>query len=202
MKLNPKLFFIVVLLALSACSTTKDSYHYYQQYGITQLSDVTEYYSIAFFSHNIGEHYPHAFYAITGIDGVNKPIEAQYGFTPKSAYIAKLFNLPVDGKVHTDIPTEGYLEASNFHFSFKLSSDEYQKLLALNAEWQERSQPNYRLTERNCVHFIASVFEALGFSYNSNSKHWMSPEQFIEEVQRLNADLLLERGAVVYKSNN
>ena len=83
--------------------------------------------TITFWSHEFGNHFPHAFFTLRGTpDAGGPPVDLNYGFTPKAISPAILFG-PVQGRI--DIAKRGYMEGSDAQFSLVLTDAQYASIL-------------------------------------------------------------------------
>ena len=81
-----------------------------------------------FYSHDFGDHFPHAFVKLKGTDeSTGQAVDTNYGFTATSVSPAILMG-SVKGMIETK--DAKYIAASNPHFSVKLSEAEYQRFMA------------------------------------------------------------------------
>lgn len=147
---------------------------------------------IAFYSKDLASSFPHAYVRLTGADSTGRPFDVNYGFTPVRLSPAILFGA-VDGKVESVGPE--YVARSDRHFAFELTPDEYRKVVAIVESWRDSPQPSYRLGERNCVHFVAEVANALGLSAPVVPKLMKKPKSYLEMVTRRNSAVIAARAS-------
>ena len=141
---------------------------------------------ITFWSHELGNSFPHAFFTLRGIpDAGGAPVDVDWGFTPQKVSPKILFG-PVKGAVEHAKPA--YLRGSDAQFSLKLSDGQYADILALVAEWGERGDPTYRLETRNCVHFVMEAARRAGLTVVAFPKLMKKPRSYLLAVAAANAD--------------
>lgn len=142
-----------------------------------------------FYSHDFGDHFPHAFVKLTGtVDSTGQAVDTNYGFTAASVSPAILMG-SVKGMIETK--DAKYIASSNPHFSIRLSDAEYARFMAFVEEWRNLPGKSYNLGKRNCVHFAMEAAALLGLSVNRQSKFFKKPKSFILEVMKLNSGLKL-----------
>lgn len=148
---------------------------------------------IVFYSREFGSNYPHAFVVLKGIlDRTGEQIDANYGFTATQVSPAILMG-SVRGKI--DSVGASYVAKSDPHFSFVLSDEEYDDVLATVERWRTMKQPSYNLDRRNCVYFIADVAAGLGMKADTPSRLMKKPRSFTESLSAANRAWLEARGA-------
>jgi hypothetical protein len=142
-----------------------------------------------FYSHDFGDHFPHAFIRLTGkVEATGEAVDINYGFTAVSVSPAILMG-SVKGMIETK--DTKYVAKSNPHFSMKLSDAEYRKLIDHVERWRSLPGKSYSLNKRNCVHFVMEAAAMLGLSVNRKSKFFKKPKSFVLEVMKLNPALRL-----------
>ena len=142
-----------------------------------------------FYSHDFGDHFPHAFIKLKGkVDGTGEMVDTNYGFTAVSVSPAILMG-SVKGMIETK--DAKYVSKSNAHFSLRLSDSEYRKLLDHVEKWRNMGGKSYSLNKRNCVHFVMEAAALLGLSVNRKSKFFKKPKSFVLEMMKLNPTLKL-----------
>lgn len=142
-----------------------------------------------FYSHDFGDHFPHAFIKLKGkVDGTGEMVDTNYGFTAVSVSPAILMG-SVKGMIETK--DAKYVSKSNAHFSLRLSDDDYRKLIDHVDKWRSMGGKSYSLNKRNCVHFVMEAAALLGLSVNRKSKFFKKPKSFVLEVMKLNPTLKL-----------
>lgn len=149
---------------------------------------------ITFYSHDLDDHFPHAFFTLKGkrIDDGTE-VDTNFGFTPKKITPAMLFG-SVDGRI--DIAEPRYVAHSTAHFSLTLNDAQYDQLLAHVEKWRTAPNPSYNLNRANCVHFVGEAARAIGLKVSFPQKLMKKPRSYIDEIMRLNpqlVDLRLER---------
>ena len=140
--------------------------------------------TIAFWSRDFGNYFPHAFFTLRGTpDAGGAAVDASYGFTAKSVTPKLLFG-NVGGRVET--PKRGYMEGSHVRFSVTLSDAQYARIVALVRAWDEKTgDATYNLGKRNCVHFVreAAVIAGLAADFPKLMK---KPGRFLLSVAAAN----------------
>jgi hypothetical protein len=140
-----------------------------------------------FYSHDFGDHFPHALVKLKGTVGsTGEVVDTNYGFTAVNTSPAILWG-PVKGMIESK--DARYIAASNAHFSLKLSDAQYAQLIALVEKWRNLPGKSYRLNDRNCVHFAMEAAALLGLQVNRKSKFFKKPKSFLLEVMMLNPGL-------------
>lgn len=140
-----------------------------------------------FYSHDFGDHFPHAFVKLTGkVDATGQTVDTNYGFTATTVSPAILMG-SVKGMVETK--DAKYIAASNQHFSVTLTDAEYLRFMDFVDKWRNLPGKSYNLGRRNCVHFAMEAAALLGLSVNRNSRHFKKPKTFLLEVMGLNKGL-------------
>ncbi|MDP8994639.1 MAG: hypothetical protein M3N07_06640 [Pseudomonadota bacterium] len=152
---------------------------------------------ITFYSRELGTQFPHAFVVLEGTpDRGGERIDANYGFTATHVTPAVLF-----GSVRGEVGPvgDGYVRASDPHFSLTLNDEEYDLVMATIARWSALDQPSYNLNRRNCVHFIADVAASLGMTAEVPRNLTRRPRSLIQSLIRANGDWLAQRGARILR---
>lgn len=140
-----------------------------------------------FYSHDFGDHFPHALVKLKGtVDSTGEKVDTNYGFTAVNTSPAILMG-PVRGMIETK--DAKYIAKSNAHFSMRLSDADYARLIALVEKWRNIPGKSYSLGKRNCVHFAMEAAALLGLSVNRESKFFKKPKSFLLEVMKLNSGL-------------
>ena len=156
---------------------------------------------ISFYSHEFGANFPHAFVVLAGADQRSgQRIDANYGFTATHISPAILFGA-VKGEVFSrdSVKDAQYLASSDRHFSFELSDDEYDAVMATVEKWRAAKQPSYDLNRSNCVHFVAELAARLGMTVATPKALMKKPRSFIESVTAANLSWLAARRASVHR---
>lgn len=141
---------------------------------------------ITFWSHELGNHFPHAFFTLRGTpDAGGEPVDLNYGFTPKAITPAILFG-PVAGRI--DIAKRGYMEGSDAQFSLVLTDAQYASILRLVDEWDEKKgDGTYRMNTRNCVHFTQEAARRAGLTQVEFPGLMKKPRSYLKAVATANA---------------
>lgn len=135
---------------------------------------------INFYSHDMGEQFPHGFITMKGrLNGTGQMVDQAYGFTATSVSPAILFG---SVKGHVKAPAASYIAKSDRQFSVTVKDAVYARVMARVKFWQNRAQPSYNLGKRNCVHFIMDMAEAVGLTVNHKSKFFKKPKSFLQEA--------------------
>ncbi|WP_211280007.1 hypothetical protein [Sphingomonas dokdonensis] len=142
--------------------------------------------TITFWSHEFGNHFPHAFFTLRGTpDAGGAPVDLNYGFTPKAITPAILFG-PVKGRI--DIAKRGYMDGSDAQFSLTLTDAQYASILRLVDEWDETKGDNtYRMNSRNCVHFTQEAARRAGLVQVDFPDLMKKPRSYLKAVAAANA---------------
>lgn len=152
---------------------------------------------IAFYSHELGSSFPHAFITLDGEDGrTGQKIKADYGFTATHVTPAILLG-SVQGEVMSLDPVKDadYLPTSDLHFAFTLTDAEYDAVTATVERWRTLKQPSYNLNRQNCVFFIAHLAAAVGMKADTPKALMKKPRSYLQSVARANRAWLEGRGA-------
>ena len=142
--------------------------------------------TITFWSHELGNSFPHAFFTLRGIpDAGGAPVDTNVGFTAKSVSPALLMG-PVAGKL--DIAKPGYIAGSDAQFSVIMSDAQYQAVLRLVDAWSEGKPDSvYRLSDHNCVTFVKEAARIVGLTGLDQPKLMKKPRSYLKAVQVENA---------------
>jgi hypothetical protein len=144
---------------------------------------------VTFYSHELGQNFPHAFIKLTGtVDSTGEVVDTNYGFTARSTSPAILLG-SVSGMIETK--SAKYVRNSKPHFSMRLSDADYRRVLDTVTAWRNIPGKSYNLGKRNCVHFTMELAALLGLSINRQSKFFKKPTSFMLELLRLNPGLTL-----------
>ncbi|WBH17308.1 hypothetical protein [Sphingomonas radiodurans] len=140
---------------------------------------------ITFWSHELGNHFPHAFFTLRGTpDAGGPPVDLNYGFTPKAISPAILFG-PVQGRL--DIAKPSYMEGSDAQFSVVLTDRQYADILRLVDEWDEtKGNGTYRMNTRNCVHFTQEAARRAGLAKIDFPALMKKPRSYLKAVAAAN----------------
>lgn len=144
--------------------------------------------SVTFYSHELGNSFPHAFFRVEGtLDRGGPRVDQNYGFTAKSVSPAILFG-PVYGEIEHAKP--GYVANSDAQFSLTISDAQYAALMAVVEKWRTRPGKSYDLGKANCVHFIGEAAAAIGLLVSFPKELMKKPRSYLQHVRSLNARLL------------
>ena len=140
--------------------------------------------TITFWSHELGNSFPHAFFTLRGTpDAGGPPVDANYAFTPKAITPAMLFGT-IPGRL--DIAKPGYIRGSDAQFSLTITDTHYAAILALVRQWGDPAT-RYDLKTRNCVHFTKEAARLLGLTGIDQPKLMKKPRSYLKAVARANA---------------
>ena len=140
--------------------------------------------TMTFWSHELGNEFPHAFFALRGVpDAGGGPVDVNYGFTAKSLTPAILFGT-VQGRL--DLATPSYMRRSDVQFSLVLTDAQYAAVLALVREWGETGDTRYNLNRRNCVHFVQEAARRAGLSGTDQPALMKKPRSYLRAVAAAN----------------
>jgi hypothetical protein len=143
--------------------------------------------TITFWSHELGNSFPHAFFTLRGVqDGGGPPVDVNYGFTAKSVSPALLMG-SVAGRL--DISRPFYIGTSDAQFSVVLTDAQYAQMLTLIAAWDEKTgDGRYDLNDRNCVHFVKEAARIAGLANLDHPKLMKKPRSYLQAVAAANPD--------------
>jgi hypothetical protein len=136
-----------------------------------------------FYSHELGEHFPHAFFTLQGKTADGTAVDSNFGFTAKALSPAILLG-SVPGRL--DIAKPHYIAQSDAQFSVTLSDDQYRAVLAVVEQWRARKSPSYNLNKANCVHFVGEAARAAGLTVTFPKPLMKKPRSYLLELVRLN----------------
>ena len=147
--------------------------------------------TVAFYSHELGSSFPHAFIVLKGIpESGGPPVDLNFGFTAKSVTPAILMG-PVYGIIESAKPA--YVHHSDRKFEMTISDQKFAALMALIDKWKTLPGKSYDLNHRNCIHFVGEAAEVLGLKVVFDQKLMKRPRSFLENVMRLNPMLIAGR---------
>ena len=154
--------------------------------------------TISFYSHKFHygvdgvTQYPHAFVLLSGTTGGGETVNTNLGFSAVTPSYALALLGPMQGALD-DVPLRsGYVAEATFHFSFPLTDDQVQAVLAAAEKWRDAPQPSYDVWSRNCVTFIRDIAVAAGLSVASDNKDRFDPRAFLDDVAAHNAAFLMQ----------
>ncbi len=139
---------------------------------------------VAFYSHDFGSSFPHAFITIAGTlqrDGT--PVDANVGFTAQTISPAILMG-SVPGKIEKVDPK--YVASSDRQFIVHISDAQYDTLQALIAKWRALPGKSYSMNHHNCVHFAGEAAQILGLKVVFDKNLMKKPRSFLLNVIALN----------------
>ncbi len=141
--------------------------------------------TITFWSHELGNSFPHAFFTLRGVpDAGGAPVDVNYGFTAKSVS-PKILMGTVAGRL--DVSKPGYIAGSDAQFSLVLTDAQYSQMLALAAAWDEKTgDGRYNLNSRNCVHFVKEAARLAGLIGLDQPKLMKKPRSYLKAVAAAN----------------
>lgn len=140
--------------------------------------------TMTFWSHELGNEFPHAFFALRGVpDAGGAPVDVNYGFTARSLTPAILFGT-VRGRL--DLATPSYMRRSDVQFSVTLTDAQYAAVLALVREWGETGDTRYNLNRRNCVHFVQEAARRVGLTGTDQPALMKKPRSYLRAVAAAN----------------
>jgi len=143
--------------------------------------------TITFWSHELGNSFPHAFFTIRGVpDAGGAPVDANYGFTAKAITPALLMG-SVAGRL--DISKPFYIKGSDAQFSVVLTDAQYARVLTLIAAWDDKTgDGRYNINDRNCVHFVKEAARIAGLADLDHPKLMKKPRSYLQAVAAANPD--------------
>lgn len=141
--------------------------------------------TITFWSHELGNSFPHAFFTLRGTpDAGGPPVDVNYGFTAKSVSPALLIGT-VPGRL--DISTPGYMRGSDAQFSVVLTDQQYTDILTLIADWDDKTgDGHYNLGNRNCIHFVKEAARIAGLDGLDQPRLMRKPRSYLKAVEAAN----------------
>ncbi len=140
--------------------------------------------TITFWSHELGDDFPHAFFTLRGVpDAGGPPVDISYGYTLRNVSPAALFG-PVPARL--DLTTPGYMRRSDAQFSLTLTDAQYRDMVSLAYEWS-RPEVTYILNSRNCVHFTKEAARRLGLAGVDQPKLMKKPRSYMQALAAANA---------------
>ncbi len=138
---------------------------------------------VTFYSHDFGDHFPHAFFTAQGELSTGVKIDDKYGFTARQISPAILLG---SVKGYISPPSDQYTQQSMPHFTLVLNDEQYGDLMEVVKKWKMIPGKSYNLNKRNCVHFVRDALAVLGYAVNRKSKFFKKPKSFLKEVKTLN----------------
>lgn len=140
--------------------------------------------TVAFYSHELGSSFPHAFIVLKGTPQAGgAPVDINFGFTARSVTPAILMG-PVSGKIEAAKPA--YVRHSDRKFAFTISDQQFDQLMALVEKWRTLPGKSYDLNKRNCIHFVGEAAQILGLKVIFDKSLIKTPRSFLESIIRLN----------------
>jgi len=141
--------------------------------------------TITFWSHELGNSFPHAFFTLRGVpDAGGAPVDVNYGFTAKSVS-PKLLMGTVSGRL--DVSKPHYIAGSDAQFAMVLTDAQYAQVLALIAAWDEKTgDAHYNLNDRNCIHFVKEAARITGLTGLDQPQLMKKPRSYLQAVAAAN----------------
>ena len=142
--------------------------------------------TITFWSHELGNSFPHAFFTLRGIpDSGGVAVDSTFGFTAKTVSPALLFG-PVAGKI--DVARRSYVSSSDAQFSVTMTDAQYGDVLGLVDAWSEGKPDGvYRLGDHNCVTFVKEAARRVGLVGLDRPGLMKKPRSYLKAIQTENA---------------
>ncbi len=139
--------------------------------------------TITFWSHELGDDFPHAFFSLRGVpDAGGPPVDISYGYTLRTVSPAVLFgSVPA----RLDLTTPSYMRRSDAQFSLSLTDAQYRDMVSLAYEWSLPAV-RYELNSRNCVHFTKEAARRLGLAGIDQPKLMKRPRSYIKALAAAN----------------
>lgn len=148
--------------------------------------------TITFWSHELGNSFPHAFFSVRGVpDAGGAPVEGYYGFTARSVTPAILMGT-VKGRI--DIADLPYVRGSDAQFALTLSDAQFAAVMALVKEWGDGGDSRYNLNNRNCVHFVQEAARRAGLTGLDHPSLMKKPRSFLQAVGAANKGHIVALG--------
>jgi hypothetical protein len=139
---------------------------------------------VAFYSHDFGTTFPHAFVKLEGkLDRDGTVVDTNYGFTAKSITAAMMTGRSV-GIIEISKPK--YVAGSDRQFAIRISDAQYDALIAHVRKWQSLPGKGYDLNRNNCVHFVGEVARIAGLKVELNPNLMKKPKGFLQSVIAMN----------------
>ncbi len=139
---------------------------------------------VAFYSHEFGSSFPHAFITVKGTPNRGgELVDTNFGFTAKSVTPALLMG-PVAGKIES--ADAKYVASSDRQFAIKISDAQYDGLISLIDKWRTLPGKSYSLNNRNCIHFVGEAAQLLGLKVVFERKLIKRPRSFLLSLIALN----------------
>ena len=131
--------------------------------------------------------YPHTFIVLEGtLDSTGAAVNENYGFTAKTVSPAILSG-PVFHAISVEKPK--YIKSTNRHFSLSLSDEQYRKVKALAASWEDAPGKFYDLEKRNCIHFVGEIARLLGLKVEYPASMLRRPKKWLNHITSMNPQL-------------
>ena len=144
--------------------------------------------TIAFYSHEFGDRFPHAFVTLKGtLETTGEVVDANYGFTARTVSPAILFG-SVDGVIERLEPD--YIAASDRQIALTIDDATYARVMETVEAWRAGAKKGYNLNRRNCVHFVAELARIVGLTTRPDSRFFKKPRSFLLELSALNEQRL------------
>lgn len=142
--------------------------------------------TITFWSHELGNSFPHAFLTLRGTPDSGGPaVDSAFGFTAKTVSPALLFG-PVAGKI--DVPHRSYVSGSDAQFSVTMTDAQYRDVLRLvDACSEGKPDGVYRLSHHNCVTFVKEAARRVGLVGLDKPGLMKKPRSYLKAIQLENA---------------
>lgn len=139
--------------------------------------------TVTFWSHELGNEFPHAFLTFRGVpDAGGPPVDLSYGFTAKTISPAILFG-KVAGRM--DVTKPAYIRRSDAQFSVVVTDAEYTALRGLVDAWSD-NKVRYDLDTANCIHFTKEAARLLGLQGLDQPKLMRRPRSYLQAVAAAN----------------
>ncbi|MBZ6378767.1 hypothetical protein B5C34_11190 [Pacificimonas flava] len=147
--------------------------------------------TIAFWSQDTGEYFPHAFVTLRGHMKDGEVVDESYGFTVKT--VSPLILLTdVAGKI--DFTEPDYMANSDVWFELDIDDRQVERVRSLVTEWGDEGDNTYSLNNRNCVHFVAEAMRRSGLVVEPREELMKKPKSFTIHQMELNADEVNQLG--------
>jgi len=139
--------------------------------------------TVTFWSHELGNDFPHAFVTLTGVPDAGGPaVDLSYGFTAKNISPAILW-----GKVSSrmDVAKPGYVRRSDAQFAVTMTDAQYAAVRQLAAAWSD-NKVKYDLKTHNCIHFTKEVARLLSLNGLEQPELMRRPRSYLQAVAAAN----------------
>jgi hypothetical protein len=131
--------------------------------------------------------YPHTFIVLEGtLESTGARVNENYGFSARSSTAA----ITSGWAEHMVLQeSEKNIRNTNRHFSIRLTDAQYFRIVEEVRRWQLEPGKRYSLDERNCIHFVGAMAQALGLKVEYPEDMLKRPKKWLNHITRLNPQL-------------